>query len=317
MRLSANRLGSAVIAAMLLLICQAVFAGPLRERLQERRTAQQDQAQEESTAAKRPLPPGARLLRNIPYGTDNLQRMDVYLPQQVAGPVIFMVHGGGWRHGDKTMRSVVDNKVARWLPKGLVFISANYRLLPDATPLQQAEDIAKALASAQGKATEWGAEPDKFILMGHSAGAHLVALLTASPTLAAKSGVQPWLGTVALDSAALDLVQIMQTPRHARFYDQAFGSDPVFWQAVSPYHQLSAPTSPILAVCSTKHTQACPQAQRFTSKAASFGTHVQVLQQDLSHREVNQQLGEDNGYTRAVEAFMGTLDKSARQALAN
>lgn len=69
--------------------------------------------------------------RDIPYGPDALQRIDVYSPQGAKNaPVLFMVHGGAWRTGDKASANVIDNKIARWLPKGFIVISANYRLLP-------------------------------------------------------------------------------------------------------------------------------------------------------------------------------------------
>ena len=139
------------------------------------------------------------ILRNVRYGNADLQTMDVYLPRkpQTGMPVIFMVHGGAWRFGDKTARSVVLNKVARWVPRGFILVSVNYRMLPTARLLQQAEDVARALATAQAKAASRGGDPAKFILMGHSAGAHLVALLDADPALAYKAGARPWLGVVA------------------------------------------------------------------------------------------------------------------------
>src|SRR6185295_4587727 len=143
-------------------------AGPLRERLRAR--------QEPS------LPPGVTVERDVSYGTFPRQRMDVYLPTGTrTGAVIVMVHGGAWRIGDKSMPQMVGNKVARWVPRGDVFVSINYRMLPQADPLTQADDVARALAAVQARAASWGADPRRVILMGHSAGAHLVALLSARP----------------------------------------------------------------------------------------------------------------------------------------
>ena len=68
-----------------------------------------------------------------------------------------MVHGGAWRMGDKAASNVVENKVARWVPRGVLFISANYRLLPEADALAQANDVARALARAQEVAARLGA----------------------------------------------------------------------------------------------------------------------------------------------------------------
>ena len=308
---------SALIAA--LAIPGALSAGePARHSLLAGlgRPLEDGSAEGGENTTRHALPSDVRVLTDVAYGPAARQRMDVYLPaRQVTGaPVILMVHGGAWRLGDKGMRSVVDNKVARWVSRGFIFVSINYRLLPAANPEEQAHDVGQALALAQSRAAAWGADATKFILMGHSAGAHLVALLTASPAATLQHGARPWLGAVALDSAAFDVTQLM-AGRHLPLYDRAFGKDPAFWRRVSPLHQLSAAAYPLLAVCSTRRADACPQAHGFERKAAALGVRVVVLEQDLSHREINQSLGLDSGYTRAVEAFMGSLDPAVQQAL--
>jgi arylformamidase len=262
---------------------------------------------------------GGKVLRDIAYGKDPKQRMDVYLPSggvtnAGSAPVIFMVHGGGWRTGDKRMAKVVDNKAARWLPLGFVFVSVNNRLLPQADPLDQVHDIAQALALAQNQAGRWGADPEQFVLMGHSAGAHLVALLAASATLAAQHDVRPWLGTIALDSAALDVPSIMQH-RHFRLYDPAFGTNPAYWAATSPLQQVHAGTQPMLVVCSTRRDDSCNQAQAFVRKAVRLGVRAEVSRQDLSHADINEQLGLPGDYTAAVERFMASLSPEVAQRL--
>lgn len=253
-------------------------------------------------------PADIRMMHDIAYGSDPRQRFDVYLPPSPRhAPVIFMVHGGAWVIGDKTGPGVVDSKAAYWLPKNYVLVSVNYRLLPDAKPLDQAKDVARALAAAQRMAASWGADSRRFVLMGHSAGAHLVALLGADPErLAAAGAIRPR-GVVSLDSAAMDVVQIMEFPRHPRLYDRAFGENPRDWVAVSPYHQLRSGALPMLAVCSSRRFDACPQARRLAQKAATFGARVDVLPEDLSHAEINRTLGQPSDYTARVNAFIAAL----------
>lgn len=320
---AANAFAIALITT-LVLGGSAVSAGPLLERLKERRAAHAEARTGERGPAGREQPlenpygddkasqqtANRKVLRDVPYGSDAKQRMDIYLPPQTVGaapaPVIFMVHGGAWRMGDKRMGRVVDNKTARWLPKGIVFVSINNRLLPDADPLDQVHDVAQALAFAQAQAASWGADPQQFVLMGHSAGAHLVALLAASPTLGNEAGAKPWLGTVALDSAALDVAPIMQR-KHYKLYDPAFGTDPTFWRAVSPQQQLHAGAKPVLAVCSSRREESCEQARNFAAHAGQLNVRASVLAQDMSHGEINEQLGVPGSYTQAVEAFLGSL----------
>jgi acetyl esterase/lipase len=92
----------------------------------------------------------------------------------------------------------------------VVLVSLDYRLLPQAPVEQQADDVASAVAWVQAHAAEWGANKRQLVLMGHSAGAHLAGLLSTDAALRQRHGVQPWLATVLLDSAALDVAAIMR-----------------------------------------------------------------------------------------------------------
>ena len=264
-------------------------------------------------------------LADVPYGPHPLQRMDVYLPARAAtanqpAPVILMVHGGAWSAGDKARGGVVREKVARWVERGFVLISVNYRLHPAVDVYRQAQDVAGALAEAQRRAAAWGGDPSRFILMGHSAGAHLVALVNASPALVRQADVpRPWLGAVALDSAALDVPALMAAP-HARFYDRVFGADPDFWRRVSPLHALDGTGAgalrPFQLVCSTERAQAsCGPAEAMARRVQALGRRAEVLPQALSHGEINAQLGRESGYTQAVERFMASLDAQVARML--
>jgi acetyl esterase/lipase len=263
--------------------------------------------EEDDAAGEIVLPAGAKANRDVAYGTDPAQRLDVYMPEHAqAAPIIFMVHGGAWMLGDKAAARVVANKAARWLPKGFIFISANYRLVPSTDVLGQADDVAKALAFAQANAKLWGGDPSRLILMGHSAGAHLAALLAADPAIASRQGAKPWLGTVMLDSAAFDVVQIMKA-EHRRFYDRVFGNDPAYWRQTSPLHRLSGVPKPMLLVCSSRRSDSCPHARSFADKVTSMGGRATVQSVSFTHREINENLGVAGTYTDTVEAFFRSL----------
>lgn len=295
-----RRIFRLLLLAVALIAAFSVAGQGLRERLQGRR------AQASSPA----LPPGSRVLRDVAYGSDAAQRYDVYLPANPKNaPVIFMVHGGGWRVGDKTHDKVVDNKLARWLPKGFVFVSANYPMLPAQDALAQADDVARALGHAQKHAADWGGDARRFVLMGHSAGAHLVALVSADPERYAAFGASPALGTISLDSGAIDVVAKMQG-RHLPLYDEAFGADPARWRLASPTQALTANAPALLAVCSTeRRDQPCNEAKNYIARARSLGRRAELLPQAKSHGEINDELGLPGAYTDAVEAFMASLDE--------
>lgn len=252
------------------------------------------------------LPAGVTLRKDVAYGAAADQKMDIYLPAQATNaPILVMAHGGGWKRGDKAMGRVVTNKVARWAPKGIIVVSVNYRMQPDEPPLVQAEDVARAVAKVQAMAAEIGGNADNVVLMGHSAGGHLVSLLNADPAIATAQGAKIWKGVVSLDAGALNVPAIMEK-RHFKLYDEAFGDDPKAWEAVSPYHRLTGSTPPILFVC-REGKYPCREAGAYNAKAKGLGNSVEILPQAKSHGEINAELGEPGPYTDAVENFLRKL----------
>jgi hypothetical protein len=131
-------------------------------------------------------------------------------------------------------------------------------------------------------------------------------LLPASPGLATRAGAKPWLGTVSLDSAAIDVPAIMKGP-HPRFYDRVFGADPARWNDASPLHQLAGYPLPMLLVCSSRRSESCPAAQRLATKARELGGQATVLPLDFGHGEINGELGRSAAYTASVDEFLRTL----------
>lgn len=286
------RISTAIIAFVICVSCVDVQAGVFRD----------------IPGGKVEKAPGANtnVMSNLAYGNSKKQTLDVYLPDAPKNaPIIIMVHGGAWSIGDKGSSKVVTNKVNRWVSKGTIFVSVNYRLLPEADPLKQAKDVASAIVYVQSHASEWGGDASKIVLMGHSAGAHLVSLVSADYTK--YHGLKPWLGTVSLDSAAMDVVGIMSA-KHYGFYDEAFGSDKAYWESASPYYRLGSSSLPLLMVCSTvRPDKPCKDAERLQQKANGMSIKTQILAQPLKHGEINEQLGLDNDYTRKVEEFMRFL----------
>lgn len=248
---------------------------------------------------------------DLAYGPDPLQRMDVYLPEKKIdnAPILVMVHGGGWRRGDKKLGAALQNKLPYYTGKGFVLVSLNYRLVPQVTPVDQAHDIAKALAFIQDNASKWGADKTKVVLMGHSAGAHLVTLVTADARHTFAKNALPWLGTISLDGAAIDVEKSMREdqsrPLLGNIYNTAFGTDPALWKASSPMTQLRSGAPPLLIVCSsTRPDQPCRQSVDFVAKAKQMGIRASTLPVRMSHGEINADVGLDNDLTRAIDQFM-------------
>lgn len=278
---------------------QIGLRGKIRERMMQR--LQEKKAEEERPIDLQAILPGARKLTTS-YGADPAQALDIYVPPDLPrdAPVIVMVHGGAWKIGDKANTGSVENKLKHWLPKGYVFVSVNYRMLPEAMAYAQAQDVAAALRWTQDHAADWGASDRRIILMGHSAGAHLVALLSSKPSMVGK----PWAGTVVLESAAMKVSTTMAS-RHPKFYDEAFGADPASWTQASPMDQWTLSAVPMLLVCSTKRPdKPCADARAFQALAKRAGVSMAVLSQSLSHADINRTLGLPGAYTDAVDWFI-------------
>lgn len=290
-----------------LAVAPAGEAGPLRDRMRERmaQRLQDRQAEEARPLDLQAIAPGARKLE-VRYGASAKQAIDVYVPPGAQGaPVLVMVHGGAWKIGDKANSGSIENKLKHWLPRGYVFVSVNYRLLPEAMAEGQAQDVAAAMRLVQARAGEWGGDPKRIVLMGHSAGAHLAALLSARPDMVGR----PWAGTVVLDSAAMKVSTVMER-RHPAFYDEAFGADPAGWARVSPMDQWTRSAAPMLLVCSSQRPdKPCDEARAFADLTARAGVTTPVLPQALSHADINRTLGLPGAYTQAVDAFIGDVLK--------
>jgi arylformamidase len=245
--------------------------------------------------------------RDIAYGPHPAHRLDVYRGSAApSSPVLVLVHGGGWSRGDKAGPGLLAGKLSHWGGLGFVVVSINYRLVPEATPIEQAADVGRALAFVQGQAPSWGADPARCVLMGHSAGAHLVSLLTADPEIARQAGARAWRCTVALD-AVTDVERLMLGP-HLPLHDQAWGDDRAVWRAGSPRHRLAGVlAAPLLLVCSARRPMIVQQARDFVQKARDLGGVASMLAVDLAHQELNEALGQDPRYTRDVDAFIESV----------
>ena len=174
-----------------------------------------------------------------PVADPNLNALDIYTPDGAATtesrPVVVYVHGGGWRNGDK------GNKIARkrdlFTGAGYVFASLNYRLSPDDISAQAPDrvkfpdhphDVGEALGWLSQHVAEYGGDPTRMLLIGHSAGAHIVSLVSTDPRYVEAYGVEPWqlIGTVSLDTEAFDIADRIAegTPARRDLFYSAFAT---------------------------------------------------------------------------------------------
>ena len=112
---------------------------------------------------------------DLSYGENPKQVLDVVTSEKCnRSPVVIFVHGGSWRWGRKDYHRAIGKQLAR---SGILFITINYRLYPEAKFPAFPEDVALSVKWARGNVKKFGGDPGKVFLMGHSAGAHSVSLV--------------------------------------------------------------------------------------------------------------------------------------------
>ncbi|WP_245600228.1 alpha/beta hydrolase [Sphingomonas jaspsi] len=249
----------------------------------------------------------------IAYGSDPKQRLDLMVPGGTTkAPILFFVHGGGWSIGDKVAG---EKTKAPWATgQGWAFASANYRLVPQASVEQQAADLANALAWLRANAAARGLDPDRIVLMGHSAGAHLVALLGTDTHYLKDAGVplSAVKGVVLLDGAGYDVPSQSSAEMNIvkPMYEAAFSNDPKRQAALSPTRHAGAPNVAnwlILPIQSRADSQAqsCGLADALRKAGASA---VVAVVPGESHGSLNKGLGEEGDFaTGEVERFLVSL----------
>lgn len=245
---------------------------------------------------------------DVPYGLDEAQKYDVYLPEnRTNAPIIVMVHGGAWTDGDKQEDGVARAKAGYFVARGYIFVSLNYRLLPKSDPLIQAADVALGIANIQKNAAKWNGDSNKIVLMGSGAGGHITALLSSNPSLASDQGASIWAAAVVLETAAFNVPAIMSSSHHA-LYDTAFGSNVEFWEDSSPTHIIDASGVPILIVCSTQSNEdTCGKANAFKQTADDKGVDVTVSPQGLAPLDINGQVGVATSYTDTIAGYIDSV----------
>ena len=135
---------------------------------------------------------------NHSYGPESRQKLDVYSPKDAKDrPVVVFFYGGSWTAGSRGLYRFVGAALAE---RGIVTVLPDYRLYPQVKFPLFLDDGALAVAWVQKHAQEFGGDPQRIVLMGHSAGGHEAAFLAYDRRLLEKAGARPeWIvGLVGL-----------------------------------------------------------------------------------------------------------------------
>ena len=256
---------------------------------------------------------GGRVQKDIAYseaGGDRT-RLDVYAPADGNGhPVVIWIHGGAWQDGDKAH---VQAKPGAFNERGYVLVSLNYRFHPAVTYKEQAGDIAQAIRWVHDHAGEYGGDPTRVFLMGHSAGAHLAALVGTDGRYLEKAGLKlsDLSGVILLDGAGYDIPrQVRQAllPRMKALYTTVFTEDEATQEDASPITHVARdkgiPPFLILHVASRRDSKA--QSDGLAARLREAGVVATVVPAEgKTHATINRELGQpDDAPTEAVFQFL-------------
>ncbi|MCY3884301.1 MAG: alpha/beta hydrolase [Gammaproteobacteria bacterium] len=253
---------------------------------------------------------------NISYGAAEnvdpaLTSLDIHVPRNARdAPVLVFVHGGSWAFGDKHLYH--STKLPFLLSLGYVVVSPNYRLSTDTIKHpNHVNDVAAALRWTVDNIKNFGGDPGGIYLMGHSAGAHLVSLLTLSDEFLTNVGLDQSRiqGVVMVDTAAYDMVKTMESLSNtpSSYFHKAFGKKLETWIHASPLHQIqenrdyppflvlvaSPVLMPIADQLKTIRERKWERVVEFSERLRQTGASVYTVDamQYKSHRTINEHLG--------------------------
>jgi len=253
----------------------------------------------------------------------NRHVLDIYTPEDPGGkilPVMFWIHGGGWQAGDK---SDVALKPKALTERGFVFVSTNYRLLPEVKMDELIGDVARSVGWVHRNVAKYGGDPARIFVGGHSAGAQLAALICIDDRYLKKEGMSfdVLQGCVPVDGDTYDIPKIIMTAEHRQAlyggkmftfgHRQKFGNDP------EKHVDLSAVTHvakgkgipPFLILYFSGNPDTRAQAQILESVLKAAGIPAKSYGKgDSNHSRLNNDLGKpDDPATQEFYKFLDPL----------
>jgi arylformamidase len=251
--------------------------------------------------------------RDLPYTDAKTvrQTLDIFAPAAEGKdrPIVLFIHGGGWKAGDK---KGVQKKPQIFTERGYVFVSTNYRFVPNATVKEMTGDIAAAIRYVHDHAKEYGGDPNAITVMGHSAGAHLAALVCTDDSYlkAQKLPMTILKGCVPIDVSVYDIPLRLKDGGSVptATFEEIFGKDEASQKAYSPAHHVAKgkgiPPFLILHVADRADTKA--QSHAFANKLKEAGVPAEVVAAEgKTHGTINSDLGTDGDVpTKSLWQFL-------------
>lgn len=262
--------------------------------------------------------PNSRVKKDVPYvpGAIAQQTLDIYAPNGAEGaPVVVFVHGGEWTKRDKIE---VSYKPRFFNEAGMVLVSLNYRLSGTAVHPAQVNDVAAAVRWLRAHIGEYGGDPNRLMLMGHSAGCHLVTLVGLDPRPLAGVGLKPGdlKAVISWSGGAFDLVgKVAEGGMYAGYIKINFGSEESGWRDASPINHVGEgrPMPPFLFVSADgdKPGSKAANEKMVALIRAAGGRAERLILPGKDHTTANHELGMTGD--RSGEALLGFIRSVLRE----
>lgn len=230
----------------------------------------------EGAALRRALPATVKVERDIVYAKygDREVKLDLYLPRQPASakiPCIVVIHGGGWRSGDKTRFAA---QAAYLADQGFAAACIGYRLLPEVPFPAPIVDCKAAVRWVRANAARYGIDPDRLGATGGSAGGHLTAMLAASHKVKELEGA----GGNAGVSSRVQAAVAMATPAEMSRFAGRSGVEATLVALISPVTHVDRDTAPTLLLHSdTDRTVPYAQSELLLGKLKENGVPADLV----------------------------------------
>ncbi len=262
---------------------------------------------------------------NIPYTDDSHARhvLDIFAPPNAKNlPVVFWIHGGGWEHGDK---SQVKLKPQWFMEKGFVFVSTSYRLLPEVDMATLIRDVAKSFGWVEKHIAEYGGDPKRVLVGGHSAGAQLAAVLCTDDRYLKAEGAlfDSLIGCMPVDGDTYDIPAIIETaetrlrvhhlPPRVNGHREKFGNTPENHKNFSAVTHIAKGKGipPFLILHVATHPDTTAQAQRLGNALREASVPTTIFgAKNTDHVKLNDDLGlPADPATKALSEFVAAILK--------
>lgn len=235
----------------------------------------------------------------------NLLSLDIYYlnhSKNSKNPIVIYVHGGVWAIGDKSNK--IDDKVNLFLNLNYTFVSINYRLSPSSKDLNENrvkfpihnQDVAKSIKYIYDNAEKYNSDNSKIILIGHSAGAHLVSLTATNEEFLLNENLSLEMisGVIALDTEGFNISS--QIEEKNILYLNAFGTNKTDLIKASPIFNVDSNKNiPPFLITLRGNNQRIESTLKFINVLKENSIFVKVVEvHEYSHEEVNSAVGKEN-----------------------